>query len=351
MLALKRFFLVSFLFVLAGWQTAFSQSYVADTIRVSLDNQVFEKFHSRLSATDLRDENPYFISVFEKKKGLVFPVDQIVNAQKPLHSYFRNAADTASNKNYHLEIHDFYINYNESLFKRYLKLNAYIGLSEINKASDTTYLGIFYYERPEKINKKDSLLQSYQNVWMSFSTQFYADLSVITSDSIPGNQPFNYHFNPGQKPAPKNFYVSLDGYYGYTFWGIDAEIYFAAPEMAQKFTRNTRMFRYLNYGNRQSVAFSTQVKQFNYRLNKHWLFQNKHGFIFGLNKWNDVDEAKRTFEELFLFQYAFSQRLTYNPLNKNGLTFGIGLMEETSFIIYNDQIFSVALLFNCAYKF
>ncbi len=332
MLALKRIFQVSFLIVLAGCQITVAQTYVADTIRVSLDNQVFEKFHSRLSATDFREENPYFISVFEKKKGLVFPVDQIVNARKPLHSYFANDADTASNKSYHLEIHDFY-------------------LSEINKASDTTYLGIFYYERPEKFNKKDSLLQSYQNVWMSFSTQFYADLSLITSDSIPDNKPFTYHFNPGQKPAPKNFYVSLDGYYGYTFWGIDAEIYFAAPEMAQKFTRNTRMFRYLNYGNRESAAFSTQVSQFNYRLNQRWLFQNKHGFIFGLNKWNDVDEAKRTFEELFLFQYAFSQRLTYNPLNKKGLTFGIGLMEETSYIIYNDPFFSVALLFNCAFKF
>lgn len=351
MLALKRFFQVSFLIVMAGCQITVAQTYVADTIRVSLDNQVFEKFHSRLSATDYRDDNPHFISVFEKKKWLAFPVDQIVTAQQPLSTYFENLTDTTSNKNYQLGIHDFYISYNESMFKSYLKLNAYIGLSEINKLNDTTYLGIFYYEQLEKFNKKDSLRQSYQTVWKSFSTQFYADLSVITSDSIPDNKPFTYHFNPGQKPAPKNFYVSVDAYYGYTFWGIDAEIYFAAPEMAQKFSRNTRMFRYLNYGNRESAAFSTQVTQFNYRLNQRWLFQNKHGFIFGLNKWNDVDEAKRTFEELFLFQYAFSQRLTYNPLNKKGLTFGVGLMEETSYIIYNDPIFSVALLFNCAYKF
>ncbi|MGE4288169.1 MAG: hypothetical protein AB7E36_05730 [Salinivirgaceae bacterium] len=348
---LRRFFPVSFVLIFVFSQHGFSQSYVADTIRINFDDHVFKKFHSGLSATDYREENPHFISVFEKKKWLAFPVDQIVSTTRTLSRYFENPGDTLSNKHYQLSIHDFYINYNESLFKRFLKLNAYIGLSEINKASDTTYLGIFYYEQSDKFNKKDSLRCNYQTVWNSFSTQFYADLSVITSDSIPGNQPFSYHFNPGQKPAPKNFYVSLDSYYGYTFWGIDAEIYFAAPEMAQKFTRNTRMFRYLNYGNRQSVAFSTQVYQFNYRLNEHWLFQNKHGFIFGLNKWNDVDEAKRTFEELFMFQYAFSQRLTYNPLNKNGLTFGIGLMEEASYIIYNEPVFSVALLINCAYKF
>jgi hypothetical protein len=250
-----------------------------------------------------------------------------------------------------LGIHDFYISYNESLFKRNLKLNAYLGLSEINPSNDTTYLGIFYYEQLKKFNKKDSLNHSYQAIWNSFATQFFADLSVITSDSIPANNPFTYHFNPLQKPAPKNFYVSVDAFYGYTFWGIDAEIYFASPEMAQKYSRNTRLFRYLNYGNRESAAFSTQVTQFNYRLNQRWLFQNKHGFIFGLNKWNDVDEAKRTFEELFMFQYAFSQRLCFNPLNKKGLTFGVGLMEEATYIIYNDPIFSVAFLLNCAYKF
>ena len=111
------------------------------------------------------------------------------------------------------------------------------------------------------------------------------------------------------------------------------------------------MFRYLNYGNRQSVGFSAKVSLLNYRINDSWLFQNKHGFIFGFNKWNDVDEAKRTFEELFLFQYALSQRIVYNPLNKSGFIFGVGLMEEASYIIYNDPIFSVGVLFNCAYKF
>ena len=111
------------------------------------------------------------------------------------------------------------------------------------------------------------------------------------------------------------------------------------------------MFRYLNYGNRQSVAFSPNVSLFNYRINNNWLFQNKHGFIFGFNKWNDVDEAKRTIEELFLFQYAFSQRITHNSINKNGLVFGLGLFEEASYIIYNDPIFNVGVLLHCAYKF
>ncbi len=336
---------------LLWFNPTFSQSYVADTLILDIENSLFENSKSKVIAIDLRDDNPRFISVFEKKKYLVFPVDQIVITKKPLTNYFENHATIATEAHYKLSIHEFYLDYSESYFNRNLKLNAYIELSRIEQPADTAFMGIFYYEQSKKFTKKDTLLHCYKNMWQNFSSNFYYDFTVVTSDSLSKIKSSDYHFRKGQRAAPKNFYVSTDVYYGNTFWGLDAEIWFATPEMAQKFKQNTRMFRYLNYGNRQSVAFSPNVSLFNYRINNNWLFQNKHGFIFGFNKWNDVDEAKRTIEELFLFQYAFSQRITHNSINKNGLVFGLGLFEEASYIIYNDPIFNVGVLLHCAYKF
>lgn len=336
---------------LSGSQKLIAQSYVADTLAIPLDESPSINFQKPLSAKDFRNEAPRFISVFEKKKGLVFPVDQIVVTPKPLTHYFSNEQNANNKIAYQLGIHDFYLNYGESYFKKYLKLNAYIELSQITAQADTTYLGIFYYEQQNTFTRKDSLTQCYQTAWDKFSIKFYNDLNSITQDTLQKLNPSLYHFRRGQHAAPKNFFISTDWYYGYTFWGFDAEIWFSDPEMAQLFKRNTRMFRYLNFGNRQSVAFSAGVSLYNKRLNDRWLFQNKHAFIFGLNKWNDVDEAKRTFEELFLFQYTFMQRLTFNPINKSGLVFGVGLMEEASYIIYNEPIFSVGATLHCAYKF
>jgi len=342
---------INILILLALEKPTFAQSYVADTLTINFSSGILKKFPSVLKTLDFRDENPRFVSMFEKKKFLFFPVDQIVLTPKPLTCYFENNLQLNAYPAYQLDIHDFYLHYNESWFNRSVKLNAYMGLSKIDARNDTTYLGIFYYEESKKFKKKDSIAYCYNNLWNRFASGFYSDLSVIVSDSVPNHQTTRYHFRKGQKAAKKNLYISTDVYYGYTFGGIDADIWFSEPEMAQKFKRNPRMFRYLNYGNRQSVGFSAKVSLLNYRINDSWLFQNKHGFIFGFNKWNDVDEAKRTFEELFLFQYALSQRIVYNPLNKSGFIFGVGLMEEASYIIYNDPIFSVGVLFNCAYKF
>ena len=111
------------------------------------------------------------------------------------------------------------------------------------------------------------------------------------------------------------------------------------------------MFRYLNYGNRESVAISRKVTLFNYRLSNQWLFQNKHAFLLGFNKWHDIDEEKRTIEEIFLFQLTASQRICYNRLDRKGFTFGIGLMEEASYILYNYPTFSLGFVISCGYKF
>jgi len=331
--------------------SAKGQVYVADTLITDFKKDSLQPFNYSIKVTDFREEGPNFISIYEKKKWLFFPVDQIVLTSLPVAKSFENKLNNVEGKPFQLDIFEFYISNSESSFNRTLSLSGSFQLSKIELNGDTTLMGMFYYENSIKNKKKKPVDQSYSEVINTFKTNFIADLSVICADTLKTEKPSQYHFRKGVGVAPKNLYVAAEAFYGYTFWGFDAEIWFSAPEPAQKFSRNSRIFRYLNYGNRQSVAFSAGVNQFNYRLNSNWLFQNKSVFLLGFNKWNDVDEEMRTIEEIFLFQTSMTQRICFNKLDKSGFVFGAGLIEEASYIIYNDPIFSIGAVLTCSYKF
>jgi len=328
-----------------------AQTYVADTLITDFKKDTLQPFNYSVSVADYREEDPNFISIYEKKKWLFFPVDQIVLTSIPVAKSFENKLNAESGKPFQLDIFEFYIRNNESSFTRSLNLSGSFQLSKIELNGDTTLMGMFYYENLVKNKKKIPVNQSYSEIINAFKTSFIADLNVICSDTLKTEKSSKYHFRQGVGVAQKNLYVAAEAIYGYTFWGFDAEIWFSSPEPAQKFNRNSRIFRYLDYGNRQSVAFSAGVNQFNYRLGSNWLFQNKSVFLLGFNKWNDVDEEMRTLEEIFLFQASMTQRICFNKLDKSGFNIGAGLIEELSYIIYNEPIYSIGVVLSCAYKF
>jgi hypothetical protein len=333
-----------------NFQLSISQSYIADTIKIGLQKNDSDKFHHALEVMDLRTEDPRFVSVYEKKKWLFFPVDQIVIADHSIADGLIRYQDEESKDNYLLNIHEYYIQQTSSLFKRSFKLNGSLELSEPGN-TDTTLLGTLYYELPLQKRKKITDSIGYSEAHTYFTNLIIRDLNAACNDTSEITNPSAYHFRSGSKAAPKNLYLTSDFYYGFNFWGFDAEVYFSAPEPSNKFSRQSHMFRYLNYGNRESMAISGKVFTLNYRLSNQWLFQNKHAFLLGFNNWHDIDEAKRTFEQIFLFQLTASQRIYYNALDKKGFIFGIGLMEEASYIIYDKPIFNVGFVVSWGYKF
>ena len=326
------------------------QSYVADTIRVKIQKNDSIKFRHSLKIVDNRIVDHRFISVYEKKKWLFFPIDQIVITNQPVAEGLMSYQKKGSFNKYLLNIHEYYIQQTSSLFKCIFKLNGALELSELDN-TDTTFLGTFYYEQSLQKSKKLTDSTGYSEALNFYTNQIISDLNAVCSDTTEITKPGDYHFRRGVKAAHKNLYITSDVYYGFTFWGFDAEVYFSDPEPSEKFSRKSRMFRYLNYGNRESVAISRKVSLFNYRLSNQWLFQNKHAFLLGFNKWHDIDEEKRTIEEIFLFQLTASQRICYNRLDRKGFTFGIGLMEEASYILYNYPTFSLGFVISCGYKF
>lgn len=328
-----------------------AQTYVADTITARFRTDSVLKFHHTLHVEDSREESPRFISIYEKKKWLFFPVDQVVQLAYPLAVEFERHISSNKGDSYHLDIHEFNIDHNETMFNRSLQLNGTFQLSGIHPFGDTVLLGSFYYENISKYRKKIEIGVVYSEALNDFKSEFIRDLNTVCPDTMKTDLVGMYHFREGSVVAPKNFYVSTDVYYGFVFWGFDAELYFSPPEPSRRFDRKSRMFRYLNYKNRQSVGFAPRVYYLNHRLSDKWLFQNKSAFLLGFNRWEDIDEESRTLEEILLFQFSMMQRITLNKLDRSGLVFGIGIMEEASYVIYNRPMLNVGLVLNIEYKF
>ena len=73
-----------------------AQSYIVDSIIVNFPNKDSLQFQHSFIVEDHRSENPNFLSVNEKKKWLVFPVDQIVIASKPVSEGLMNYQNDSS---------------------------------------------------------------------------------------------------------------------------------------------------------------------------------------------------------------------------------------------------------------
>lgn len=135
------------------------QSYVADTIRVKFQKNDNIKFRHSLKIVDHRIEDHRFISVYEKKKWLLFPIDQIVITNQPVAEELMSYQNEESFNKYLLNIHQFYIQHTSSLFKSNFKMNSALELSESGN-TDTIFLGTFYYEQTLQKSKKlaDSII-------------------------------------------------------------------------------------------------------------------------------------------------------------------------------------------------
>ncbi len=286
----KHLIFLIFMICLLIHLPAQAQKYVADTLIININKLNKLENIGKLTVTDKRNTTPEFISVYEKKKWLFFPVDQIVQASKPLAENFDVTENNPGEDFYHLDLRDFYIDLNESMFNRTLGLHGALQLSKVKTTGDTTLLGMFYYENSSRYSKRLPIDSTFTDFLSRFNYDFSVDFSAVKSDTNKQSQPGSHHFRKGTSMAKKNLYLSASAYYGYTFWGVDAELWFSSPEPSQRFNRSIRMLRYLNYGNRQSVALSGGVSQWNYRVNSTWLFQNNAAFLLGFNKWNDIRE-------------------------------------------------------------
>jgi hypothetical protein len=331
------------------------QKWVADTVTVSFGTSgPFENSNFRLlQGIDLRPEFPSFVSVYERKKAYYFPVDQIVKLDGPLCVRLSEKFVPASPDVpvYLPTVYEFIATNYRKGRKQEFVLNATIQLQQIMPAGDTVMLGTFYFGNNVSIPKREAHAKGYEMLLDDWARRFNNDLlsaqqqlDVVMPEKL-------YHFRRGQAAVRKNFYTSAEVFVGRTFWGIDGELWFSHPESQQKFDRTSRMVRYQSHPNVQSISFGSKISSINYRLKPNWVVSNKTAFMLGINNWKDMETERHKFEEIFLLNASATQKISYNTLDKTGFVFGLGLMENLTYIVYHDPELKLGLVINAAYKF
>lgn len=339
------------LIVLPGW--VHGQKWVADTICVSFGAvKNLDASFNLHTVVDHRAVEPGFISVYEQKKWLFFPVDQIVYTTLPfaksLENHFSN--DTLDHLNFKVDIHEFYISNTTSMGKRQLVLYSSLELSKIVR-KDTVFLGTVYYDQSVKHKKKAPASEGYELMLNEWSKRFTSDLIAVDQE-LDQIMPYHlYHFRRDKRAVKRNFYVEAELFGGLNFWGVDGELWFSEPEGNRVFNRSAGIMRYVNHPDFQAIAFGSNVRLWNYRIDPKWLFTNKMALLIGFNNWKDMDTVPHKLEEIPFFNCSFTQRINYNPFDQSGLVFGIGIMEDVHYIIYHQPKINVGLTLNLAYKF
>ncbi|MCF8358383.1 MAG: hypothetical protein K9H26_06465 [Prolixibacteraceae bacterium] len=333
----------------------FSQNMVADTLIVAF-NDTLKPALGSLSiekVNDLRNTDSNFLSVYEKKKWLFFPVDQIVKTENPLARHVKQQyySDSAGIAQYRVNINHFEIKNYTSLFGRQLILHSTLEISEQNEENDSTFIGTFYYEASETRKKKEPVAKSYEALLDKWSMRFGGDLLAVQNEIDKVVPAQYYHFRREQRAVGKNFYTSVEAFAGLNFWGVDGELWFSQPEANRIFNRSSGVIRYVNHPDFQAIAIGSNVRRWNYRLNQHWIFSNKMALLLGINNWKDIKTVGHKLEEILLFNASMTQSVNFNPLDKTGFVFGIGLMEDLHYVIYHNITFNLGISLNCAWKF
>lgn len=333
-----------------GCKTILAQQWIADTLTLSVwftDTTLLPV--NIKSVNDKRNCPPNFLSVYEEKKLLIFPVDQIVQISESLGNIIQNqlSSPTSETSSFHIDIQNFNIEKTSSMFKNKYKLYASIGIQET--ASQTT--GTLYYEQSTIRNRKTTDETAYVNIIQNWGQKFTGDLHAIghgLDTTIAGSFP---HFRRGSQPTKQNFYVETELFAGLRFWGIDAALSFSNPKSSTIFNRNIRMIRYVEHPNVRAIAFGNNIRRWNYRLNKQWLFDNKIALLFGINNWKDMNSSAHKLEEILYMNTSLTQRISFNQRDKSGLIVGAGIIEDVHYIIHHRVKLNIGISLSCAYKF
>jgi hypothetical protein len=331
-----------------------SQKWVADTLRVSFGDSlsIGSSPFSVNSVDDHRSDFSSFLSVYETRKGLVFPVDQIVKTNVPLARSFndRFSLETKTDQNYRIDIYEFSISNHKEMGKTKLKLNSSLEISN-DLPKDSSLIGALYYSQSYVIPKDQSLQDAYEALLESWCLHFSSDVIAVEEglDELLNNN--LYHFRRGANVVSKNFYVGVEMFGGLNFWGIDAELWFSEPEESRMFKRSVRVMRYVNHFDFQSIAMGTKIAHQNYRISENYLLTNKFVFLIGFNNWKDMATASHKLEEIPLFNVSLNQRISYNHFDQKGMVFGLGVMEDLHYIIYHRPQLKIGLSLNFSYKF
>lgn len=328
-----------------------AQKFVQDSLVVHFNTQLNQD-RLPLRIDTIRDDRklpPRTVGSYEVKKYLLIPVDLDIYTTKPLREEMMEIIPATSSiqdsSGIGLVIKEFSMTKKSGgiFFTRY-QLTSSFWIYWGKELDQERFIGELLYEvncRPAFF--RDKISRGFQRIVDKWQMDFVDDIHHIT-----------YSLKTGQVPRLENlrFEIYSDKYinmYNAVDWvkyrdgyATDLEIFFSHREAQRSFIRSGGYWlRYKKSSDFESIGFGLSVGNFFWRLNRIFLFKGKSQLILGINRWNDIKTTAHKIYDAFIFELILNQSITYNPLDKRSLVFGIGLQEEIFYVYSKDWRFQI----------
>ncbi|HEY4786168.1 MAG TPA: hypothetical protein VIH57_08960 [Bacteroidales bacterium] len=347
-------YLLSFSFLTVLSFSCYGQKFVSDSLVVNFGTAGLQKINATIDTViDQRNLKPNCIAITERKRYFNVPIDYRILTSKPLYAgfteMFSNKPDSLTYGKYMLEIKEFVINSEPDFFKNKYTCNSIISVYSV-KDHKKTYKGALVYETQHAVKKSKKQPQKEYETFIDFwKIGFIADMNAIVRLSTVDST-FSLPNLIKQSDFRKNMILSSDIALGLDSWLIDGEIMFSRPEPGPQFFRRGNTLRYRHEKRYESLEFSIANKQYNYRLNPKFLFLFKSNLFWGLNCWNNNEFSKHGLQDIFLLDFSASQHILYNPFYKRSIIFGLGIMEDVTYIYSEETKFKPYLVLQIGIK-
>ncbi len=321
-------------------QAISAENLIQDTLFVSFSEQNDISFLNSLIDTviDARKLDPHYLGNYEINKYWIIPVDLLIYTEHPLSENFKNIAGQLKSKSTEklkIVIEKFWLSkMTNSLIYPHYRIDASVQLYDMSSQLQPAMKGQLLYEVIYREPLfKDDLKEGFESVIRIWENDFADDLEKVTQDSFSSSDPNMTNFRKELKEIKWiNLMAGIDYIFSYHERFIDGELLFSHRESRSVLFRSGYGLRYRRSEKFESIEFGSSVDYLFYRFNNNFQMQFKSQILIGVNRWKDYKTYDHKFYDAIILDFAFNQKVTFNPLDRNSLLVGFGLSEDMSYI-------------------
>lgn len=306
------------------------------------------------------DERPFPPNVLGRLEKNVYwfvPVDLLLATPANLCDslFLNNPPEDSSSTRISLKVilHEFRLaKKSKSMFSPRYQLNSRVSLFRKSETDSAQFIGQLFcesiYPKPFFGDKPE---KGFSRVIENWQQDFVPDVGCVT-ESIRIKKPIelpNFH-NSNEFIKPVNLLTGGDAIFTTSGYMVDGEILFSEREALPRFFRTGYNLRYRHEKTFESIQFGMSIDYIFFRRSRNILLNLKSQLMYGFNRWNDFETTKHKIYDAFILNYSLSQKIIYNQLHKQGLTFGAGIVEDV-YYIYSKQVkFQPGIIFYLGLK-
>ncbi|MBN1950863.1 MAG: hypothetical protein JW801_06640 [Bacteroidales bacterium] len=334
-----------------GW----SQTLFPDTLYIDFrgDSLIRLEIVAIPEIRDLRNEDPSFISMTTRRQLLLIPVDREIHTKDTLAKLIRTniPEETDRGMQYYLDLNRFEIITKENKLSSSLMLVADIGVF-VHDGDTERQIGNLFYDKPYIPRmRKETYAESCERLLNDWHTDFKLDLMTLQLVGT-GNGPELTPNFIGDLSVKSLFLNARAGAFaGLTWYGFQGELFFSRPETKGYDRYTAGIVRYVHHQEYESFALGRKAGHYTLRWNSNWLIDADANVLMGFCKWKDMELSDPQLYQLLDLEISSVQSLAWAPLNRNSMTFRVGVMENFSYVIEKKPLFEVGLYGELGVKF